>query len=68
MYLAHQVYLVDSIRFYNAYMDETRRSHCYLILDLPQDTNDGLRFRTNIFPTEYPPVVYSDKGDEACEI
>ena len=41
----------------------------YLVaLDLTQDKNDALRFLTNIFATEYPPVIYSDIGDEACEI
>jgi len=42
--------------------------HIDTILDLTQDTDDGLRFRTNIFPTECPVVVYSDIGDEACSI
>jgi len=37
-------------------------------MDLKKDTNDGLRFRTDIFPSEYPPVVYSEISDEACEI
>ena len=68
MYLANQVYPEDSLRLYNAYLDATQRPHGYLILDLTQDTIDGLRFRTNIFQEEYPPVVYSDIGDEACEV
>jgi len=68
MYFANQVYPEDSIGLYNAYSDATQRPHGYLILDLTQDTNDSLRFQTNIFPTEYPPVVYSDIGDEAFEI
>jgi len=68
MYLAHQLYPEDSIGFYNAYLDATQRPHGYIILDLTQDTNDGLRLRTNIFPTEYPLVFYSDIGDETCDI
>jgi len=68
MYLANQVYPEDSLGLYNAYLDATHRPHGCLILDLTQDTDDGLRFRTNIFPTQYPPVVYSDIGDEACEV
>jgi len=68
MYLANQVYPEYNIGLYNAYLDATQRPHGYLILDLTQDTNDGLRFRTNIFPEEYHPVVYSDVGDEACEV
>jgi len=62
------VYPDDTIGLYNAYLDATQRPHGYLIMDLTQDTNDGLRFRTNIFPKVYPPLVYSDIGDEACEI
>ena len=68
VYLANQVYPEDSLGLYNAYLDATHRPHGYLIFDLTQNTDDGLRFRTNIFPEEYPPVVYSDIGDEACEI
>ena len=68
MYLAKQMYPEDSLGLYNANLDATQRTHGYLLLDLTQDTDDGLRFRTNIFPEEYPPVVYSDIGDEACEV
>ena len=66
MYLAHPLYPENSIGFYNPYLDATQRAHGYVILDLTQDTNDSLRFRTNIFPTEYTPVALSDIGDEAC--
>ena len=62
------MYPDDSLGLYNAYLDATHRPLEYLILDLTQDTNDGLRFRTNIFPEEFPPVVYSDIDDEACEV
>jgi len=55
MYLAQQVYPEDSLGLYNAYLDATQRPLGYLILDLTQYTNDGRRFRNNIFP-------------EACEI
>jgi len=68
MYLANELYPDDSLRLYNAYPDATHRPHGYNILDLTQDSYDSLRFRINIFPTQYPPVVYSDVGDEACEI
>ena len=66
-YLANQLYAEDSLASYNAYLDATQRPLGYLILDLTQDADNGLRFRTNILPEEYSPVVYSDKGDEACE-
>jgi len=62
------VYPEDSLGLYNAYLDATHKPHGYLILDVTQDTDDGLRFRTNIFAEEYPPVVYSDIGDEECEV
>ena len=68
MYWANQLYPKDSLGFYKAYLDETQRPHGYLILGLTQETEDGVRFRTNIFPEDYPPVVYSDIGDEACEV
>ena len=34
------------------------------MLDLAQDTDDRLRFRTHIFPDEYPPTFYVDVNDE----
>jgi len=68
MYLANQVYTEDILGLYNAYLDAKQRLHGYLILDLTQDTDDGLRFWTNIIPAEYPPIVSSDIGDEAGEI
>jgi len=61
------MYLEDSIGLYNAYLDAIRRPHGYLIFDMIKDMDDGLRFRTNISPTEYHTVVYSDIGDEACD-
>ena len=70
MYLAKQVYPENSLGLFNAYLDATLRTNGYLNLDLDltQDTDEGLRFRINIFPNEYLSVVYSDTGDEACEI
>jgi len=68
MYLANEVCPENSLVLYNVYLVATERNHGSLILDLTQDTDDGIRFRTNIFPEVYPPVVYSDIGDEACEV
>ena len=56
-YLANQLYPEDSLGLYNTYLYTTPRPHGYLILDLTQDTDGGMPFRTNIFPEEYPPVV-----------
>ena len=52
MYLARQVYSENSASLYKAYLDATQRPKGYLLLDLSQDTDDRLRFRTNTFPTE----------------
>jgi len=57
MYLSNKVYPEGSLALYNAYLDATQRHHAYLILDLTQDTDDGLLFRTNIFLEEYLPVM-----------
>ena len=68
MYLASQVYPEVSVGLYKAYLDATQEAHGYLLLDLTQNTNDGLRFRTRIFPYDNPtPTVYSYVGDEASE-
>ena len=69
MFLAGQVNPEDTICVYNSYLDETQEPHGYLLLDLTQRTNDGLRFRTNVFPNDATPLAtYSYVGDEAREI
>jgi len=50
LYLANQLYPEDSLGLYNAYLDASQEPYGYLFLDLTQNTNDGLRFRTKIFP------------------
>jgi len=68
MYLASQVYPEDSLGLYNAYLNATQEPYVYLLLDLTQNTNDGLRFRTHIFPDDTTPLtVYSYVGDEESE-
>jgi len=49
-FLARQVYPENSVSFYRAYLDATSRPHGYLILNFSQDTDDRVRFRTNVFP------------------
>jgi len=41
-----------------------------VISDFAQDTDDRLRYRTNVIPDEYPPIIYipTKKGDEADKI
>jgi hypothetical protein len=67
-YLARQVHPEDSDSLYKAYLDATERPHGYLILDFAQDTDDLLRYRTNVFPDEYPPIIYAPTSDEADKI
>jgi hypothetical protein len=35
-----------------------QRPHGYLLIDLRQETPSEIRLRSNIFPEEYPPIVY----------
>jgi hypothetical protein len=62
-YLARQVYPEDSRGLYEAYLDATKDPHGYIVLDLTQDSDDLLRFRTKIFPDEHPPIVYAPAQD-----
>jgi len=68
MYLAAQVYPEDSFCLYNAYLNATQVPYGYLLLIVTQNTNDGPRFLTNIFPDDTTPLtVYSYVGDEVRE-
>ena len=58
-HLARQVYPEDSACLYKAYLEATDKRHGYLVLDFSQDTDDRLRFRTNIFPDKGPPAIYT---------
>jgi len=57
MYLNGQVYPEDSLGLYNAYLYATQEPYSYLLLYLTQNTNDGMRFRTNIFPDDTTPLT-----------
>ena len=63
-YLARQVPPEDSEGLYRSYLDATEEPHGYILLDLSQDTDDLLRFRSLIFPDESPPIIYADIDDE----
>jgi hypothetical protein len=54
----------DSDSLYRACIYATEKPHGYLILDFAQDTDDLLRYGTNVFPEEYPPVIYVPRKDE----
>jgi len=56
MYLAGQFYPEDSLGLYNAYLNATQEPYGSLHLDMTQNTNDGLRFRTNVFLNDTPPL------------
>ena len=57
-YLSNQVLPEDSTVLFKAYLDATKRAHGYPILDLTQDSEDRHRIRNNVFPHEYPPIIY----------
>jgi hypothetical protein len=66
-YLARQIYPENWKSLFEAYLDATERPHGYLLFDLCQETNDILRFRTNIFPTELPTIVYAPIRNEQTD-
>jgi hypothetical protein len=67
-YLPRQVLPEASASLCNSYREATLNPHGYMILDFAQDTDDLLRFRNNVFPDEYPPVIYPRVNDEAHKI
>jgi hypothetical protein len=67
-YLARQVLPEATVSLCDAYRKATQNLHGYIILDFAQDTNDLLRYRSNFFPNEYPPVIYARVNDEAHKI
>ena len=69
MFLTRQTYPENSTGLNKEYFHATHRPYGYVILDLSQDTNDNLRFRTNIFPTDPPsPISYAPIEYEVSEI
>jgi hypothetical protein len=67
-YLARQVLPEASASLCNAYREATQNPHGYMILDFAQDTDDRLRFRTNVFPDEHSPVIDARENDESHKI
>jgi hypothetical protein len=67
-YLARQVLPEMSASLCEAYREATQKPDGYMILDFAQDTDDLLRYRTNVFPSEYPPIIYGRVNDEAHKI
>ena len=61
-YLARQMYRGKSNALIEAYEDCVTRPHGYIFIDYRQDTDDKLRLKTNVLPTDPPPVaVYVPK-------
>ena len=58
-HLARQVYVEYRADLYKAYLEATEEPHGYVVLDFAQDTDDRLRFRSNIFPDEGPSAFYT---------
>ena len=59
--LARQMYPGRSQFLIEAFEDATKASHGYLLIDLKPDTDDQLRIRTGIFPSDKL-IVYVHKG------
>ena len=59
--LGTQICPSNSKYIVSAYENATKKPYSYLILDFRSDTPPALKVRTNIFPHEFPPVVYLEK-------
>lgn len=59
-FLARQIQPEDTHELLRVYNEVTRKAHGYLIIDLSQEINDLLRFRTDIFNPKYTAVCYGN--------
>lgn len=59
-FIARQIYPENSKELVRVYNEVTKAPHSYLIIDLTQNINDLLRFRTDIFSKDYLAVVFSN--------
>ena len=66
-HLARQAYPENSASLYEAHLDATKQPHECFLLDLLQDTDGLLRFRTNRFPKVYPLVIYAPVINETMK-
>ena len=60
LHFARQVYPEGCDGKFRAFLDATERPHECMLLNISQDTDDRLSFRTCIFPSEKPSVMYAD--------
>jgi hypothetical protein len=66
--LARQVFPENPKELIRVYNEVTQSAHSYFIIDLTQDINDLLRFRTDIFNPNYIAVCYSPINGSSKEI
>lgn len=59
-YLARQVAGINAKELCKVFNEVTRAPHGYLILDLSQEINENLRFRTDIFSPDYLAICFSN--------
>lgn len=52
-HLARQIYPENSKELVRIYKEATHNGYSYILFDLTQDTNDSLRYRTNIFNKDF---------------
>jgi hypothetical protein len=67
LFLARQAYPEHPVNLYNAYLCATQRPHGYFILDFAQDTDNLLRYRTNVFKTD-DKILYAPVDDETNKV
>lgn len=59
-HLARQIYPENSAELVRVYNDVMRAPHAYFIIDLTQECNELLRFRTDIFNSEYLAICFAN--------
>ena len=57
-YLARQISPNSYKWIVDAYHEATKEPYSCFVIDMTQETPDGLRFRSNILPHEFPIIIY----------
>ena len=60
--LAKQISPGNNSYVTESYKDATKKPYGYLLLDFTQKSEEKIRLRTNIFPSEAPQKVYAEKS------
>ena len=66
-HLARQIYPENSRELMRVYNEVMQTPHAYFIIDLTQDCNELLRFRTDIFNKNYLSVCFANLNQDAIE-